>query len=733
MFKGDLVQFAPADLLLFLCHMGKEGVLTVRRDGEVLSLGFQRNLLVEAHGEAADRLILAELERAGVGADILERLRRGRKETGLPLPRILEEVPSLPAPAVAAALQTGLQETVLRLLLLDRGEFQFNEIAVDLIPHLPPGDGQALVMDLTRQVDEYRELLRGLAPLERRPVATACAVPVTAGDGAAGAAPPGGEGEPTAAPTGDAALSPVEQYVLDLADSAATAADLLETAALPRLVAARAIRALVDRGRLELVAARAADPASAAKPTETTAFSPYRQALRRLLQAGDQQRRIRELLSFAQTHCKVTVLMAVHGGRLRRATVYYRDPGGRLTARDHRDPGIDLAGDQVFQRVLAHGVPFLGEVFPSPVLDAIEAEAPAADCAVLPLGAIGGHDLLLYAATASHSPAVGPLACLELLSWQLRTPSDETRAAGPSRAAAAVDQRQAAPAAAAAGQGLDAMVAKIKDLPPMPQVIARILDLLSNPDCKLAELTAALSQDPALVARLIKVSNSSLYGGGQSCGSLNQAIVRLGTRTTRSVVVAASTRSLFPADGSRVGLAGRTLWRHAVETGLAARRVAEFMRWTDPDEAFAGGVLHDLGKLIILLNLPDEACEIQRRRQAGEDEAGALERRVLGFDHTEVGERLLQGWSMPPGLVACARWHHQPEAAGQHQDLVRLVGCGDLLSHCLGDGAGGVYDPESPAGRRLAAVTEAMGLDESSRTDLLGLLALDLEQGDLLD
>ena len=728
MFKGDLAQFAPADLLLFLCHMNKEGVLTVRHGAEALNLAFQRNLLVEAHDEASDRLILAQLEHGGaIAPERLQHLRQAQEETGLPMSRVLTEMSSFQAPGVGEALRIGRRETVMRLLLLDSGEFQFSEIPVDPVPLLPPCDGQARHMAHTREAPEHRDSGRGIGDHKPRPVRPA-------------------PGRQVGAETGAVATVSAEQLVLLQAETADSAEALLAEVPLPRLVAARAVRSAIDRGWLELTTAAKAGPTAAGCP-EPSFFSHYRAALRRLLQAGDQQQRMRELLQFAQMHCKVSALLVLQAGSLRRATVYYRDPGGRIAARDHREPPADLAGDPVFAHVRTSGLPFFGAVFASPLLDALEADAPAVDCAILPLGPLGAHELLLYAATAEPSPCGGPLACLELLSWQLRRPAGEVRpepAPRPRPGSPAAAQTETSPAAsgpaeapAGASRSLDRMVAAIKDLPPMPQVIARVLSLLGNPDCKLSELSGALSQDPALVARLIKVSNSSLYSGGQACGSLNQAIVRLGTRTTRSVVVAASTRSLFPTDSSRIGLLGRRLWRHAVETGLAARRVAEFLRRCDPDEAFAGGVLHDIGKLIILLNLPDAACAIHGADRSAEPDGVAAEQQRLGFDHTEVGERLLQSWNLPESLAACARWHHRPEAAGVWSDLARVICCGDLLSHRLGAAnGGGDHEPaaaDSAAAQRLAAATESLGLDENASIDLLGLLALDLQQDDLLD
>jgi HD-like signal output (HDOD) protein len=702
MFQGDIAQFAPADLLLFLCHMNKEGVLSVRQGEASLNLSFRRNLLVDGSCDATEELVLETLtQRRAAAPETLAYLRQAREETGLPLAHVADQVAWLSVSEADRAFAAGMRETVFRLLLWESGTFQFTEIPVDDNPRLAPVDGPALVMDLTREVDEYRELLRDLGSLDR----------------------------PVRAVVRPAEASAAEHYVLAHAGTSNSAQDLLGTAPFPRLTAAGAVATAIDRGWLEFaVAADDADVAAAEATSAYGVLSAYRLALRRLLQATDDEARYREVVSFAQTHCTQSILFGVREGCLKRATVYRRDDTGRLTASDYRDPAIALTSDMVFHQALVAGRPFVGAVFPSPVIDALGARMAAADCALLPLGTLEDLDLLLYAVTTQPSAPTGPLACLELLSWQIHTPRSErspAATAGPGSAAATDPTDRLDDHADAA----DALVANIRDLPPMPNVVARILELLASPDCELKSLTDAMSHDPALVARLIKVSNSSLYGGYRDTGSINQAIVRLGMRTTRSVVLAASTRALFPMDSTRRGLLGRALWEHAVHSGLAARCVAEFTRRADPDEAFAAGVLHDIGKVIILLNQPDAYAEVQRRLEQGAPDSVTVERAVLGFDHCRVGDLLLSNWSMPGNLRAAARWHHDAAEAGDLAGLVQVVACGELLSHRLhDDGSAG-----SRLEERLATTCAALALDASACSDLEELLRLDLDLSNLLD
>jgi HD-like signal output (HDOD) protein len=112
--------------------------------------------------------------------------------------------------------------------------------------------------------------------------------------------------------------------------------------------------------------------------------------------------------------------------------------------------------------------------------------------------------------------------------------------------------------------------------------------------------------------------------------------------------------------------------------------VAELVGYDDPEEAFVGGVLHDIGKLVILLNLPEEFRLIRKKRASTRGSSAAAERSVLGFDHTQVGELLLEKWQMPDSLRACVRCHHHPQETIVYKTLAYIIGCGDYLSHTLG-------------------------------------------------
>ncbi len=734
MFQGDVANFSPADLLTFLAHLNKEGVLTVRRGQETISLSFRRGSLVDAHDESVDRMLLRMLRQQGRTSEkVLAYLERAKRETGLPLRQILESVEWLSIPNLAQVLGDGLRETVFNLFLMEGGEFRFAEIAVDPNPYLPALDCGQLTMDTARLVDEHREALRRLGE-ERAPQ------PTVAGRAAA----------PAGAPM---------RWLLEQADGRRTVRQLLQRRCQPARAMVATLAAAVGQGWLEMVAAASLPQETPRAVTRDDAFPAYRRALRRMLLADGARARLGILVDHCRARCQRTVLLRVRQGEVVAARGWPSGGARASTPTGRPSAPVRLDLDPIFQKVAASRLAFCGKVFPSALLQALGLQPPDGDCALVPLCASGETDLLLYAATAD---AAGALPYLELLAWHLQPPApepaDAARQAGTGAEAAAERAEAPDPAGPGATSGANGtatrggadpddeaaeadeaggdagtdpvqrMVAAITELPPMPHIVTRILELLADPDCRITALMEVLSQDPALVARLVKVGNSALYGGGRKAGSLNQAIVRMGLRTTRSLVVAASTRSLFPMDSTRVGLWGKALWQHSVECGIASRRVAQTVGGADPDEAFVCGVLHDLGKVIILLNQPEQYRKVQQLQEVAGLDSLAAETRILGFDHARVGARLLEQWSMPPALVEGVRRHHDPG----DDPLSRLVACGDELSHTAA--AAVAIGAEAEAGSCLPAPrAAALGIADGALAELRAAVTADFGECDLFD
>lgn len=360
---------------------------------------------------------------------------------------------------------------------------------------------------------------------------------------------------------------------------------------------------------------------------------------------------------------------------------------GTIQQKTIEHPLRRLDQDQGFYAVCRSGVGFFGKVYDSNLLNGLIDFPPGGECAIIPIGTQKDMAIMLYVATGNEQHGLNAFHYLELLSWLLNPPAEKPQVLNQTAGSfTAIKGSQTAavspPAPTATPDAMSRLVESIEDLPPLPSLVFRILDLLEDPEFAMDKLDKLIGQDQSLVAKLIKVSNSVLYGGTGDVGTLRDALVRLGMKTVKSLVITTSTRILFfPKTNSSLGILSGALWEHSVECGLAAQCVARKIRYSDPEEAFVGGVLHDIGKLVILLKLPDQYREIEKMGKSEGANELDLESQLLGFDHTMIGEKLMKKWRMPSNLKDCVRLHHGFRDVNADGSLTPIVAYGNCLSH----------------------------------------------------
>ena len=157
---------------------------------------------------------------------------------------------------------------------------------------------------------------------------------------------------------------------------------------------------------------------------------------------------------------------------------------------------------------------------------------------------------------------------------------------------------------------LDRLVMLTGDLPSMPFIANKVMEIVSNPDAPVQALQKVIEDDQALAGRILKIANSALYARRRQITKLTDAIVMLGFNTIRSIAVTSATRNLYLKKGRVLGLKDKLLWEHSVASGIAGRIVSLKVNPIFAEEAFLWGLLHDIGKLVILQQLPDEFDKI---------------------------------------------------------------------------------------------------------------------------
>lgn len=235
---------------------------------------------------------------------------------------------------------------------------------------------------------------------------------------------------------------------------------------------------------------------------------------------------------------------------------------------------------------------------------------------------------------------------------------------------------------------LEEIVRKTTDLPTMPAAAIRVIREADSSTSTAGTMAQSLAQDQSLSARVLRLANSAYYGLSRRITNLQEAVIVLGMRSIRNLAMVASTYPWMTRPLKGYGLGPRQLWTHSFGVAIGAQLVAQKARLEDSDAAFTAGLLHDLGKVALSVWLEDKVTQLIGIAIANGVTFDEAERRVLGFDHTEVGEYLAESWNLPPVLVEAIRYHHQPNLLEPASKLADAVHVGDYLTMTMGFGLG---------------------------------------------
>ena len=211
---------------------------------------------------------------------------------------------------------------------------------------------------------------------------------------------------------------------------------------------------------------------------------------------------------------------------------------------------------------------------------------------------------------------------------------------------------------------LKQVVSRIQSLPSIPSVYAQLMDALKRPDVSPKEIGAIMSQDLAMAAKIIQLVNSSVFSLQRRIADPAEAVVYLGTETVRSLALGVSVFSQFKLCPIR-GFSIESLRDHGTAVGALARLIAKSMKLpkSEIDEAFLGGLLHEIGKLVLVANYPKEYEQAITQASQEQIRIANAERQIFGTTHAHVGAYLLWLWGLPPGVVESATGQCRPLAA----------------------------------------------------------------------
>jgi putative nucleotidyltransferase with HDIG domain len=225
---------------------------------------------------------------------------------------------------------------------------------------------------------------------------------------------------------------------------------------------------------------------------------------------------------------------------------------------------------------------------------------------------------------------------------------------------------------------LDELPSHAEALPSLPEVVNYLTRSLNDEGANVDTLAQHINSDPAIVARLLAAANSVASGLSTHIVSARQAFLILGINRIVSIILASALTYRYDTRSS--GFDARLLWRHSLGVATCARVLAEQTGF-NPEMAFTGGLLHDIGQLLMFTASPSNYVHVLDLRRKEDISLIAAERSVFGYDHAAAGRTLALAWKLPAEIVDAIAAHHEPDEL--FSEIGNLVHVSEVLSHAL--------------------------------------------------
>ncbi|MBL9079709.1 MAG: HDOD domain-containing protein [Planctomycetes bacterium] len=262
---------------------------------------------------------------------------------------------------------------------------------------------------------------------------------------------------------------------------------------------------------------------------------------------------------------------------------------------------------------------------------------------------------------------------------------------------------------------LEDLVDGTVNIPTIPTVLTEITNIFNSPDGSAKQAAAVIEKDPAIATRVLRLVNSSFYGLKNPVSNINLACSILGLKVIKNLVVQATVLQTFGSTPEIKGFDARWLWDHSFKTAVACRMLAERSpvgAGMTKEDAYTCGLIHDVGKLILIEGQADRFSDALRSSQQNKVPLAKAEGEVFGFNHAHVGGLLANRWKLPPIVQAAVMYHHSPATNAEDWARGFVVKAANTLAHQACGGSNGGYrgdlcDADTMQALALSAAQEA--------------------------
>ncbi len=234
----------------------------------------------------------------------------------------------------------------------------------------------------------------------------------------------------------------------------------------------------------------------------------------------------------------------------------------------------------------------------------------------------------------------------------------------------------------------------INSVPTLPSVYQNIIRVMSDKNSTVEDIANVISKDQAASLRLLQVANSPLFGASRTIETVSNAIMYLGFIEVRNIVIALAVINLIEKNKKFKNFNPRDFWKHSLAVGAAARMIAKHLGKSSLEKAFLAGILHDIGKLVLLTYFEDEYIKVTKYIEKNKIFLINAEKEILGFTHCKIGNKLLKKWNLSDYLINAVTYHEEGLIKGKFDEVVAVVHLANIYARALNLGNPG--DPLIP-------------------------------------
>jgi putative nucleotidyltransferase with HDIG domain len=231
--------------------------------------------------------------------------------------------------------------------------------------------------------------------------------------------------------------------------------------------------------------------------------------------------------------------------------------------------------------------------------------------------------------------------------------------------------------------GVTELVKQIVALPTLPAILERVREAVAHPLSSAGDVARVISTDPAIASKLLQVANSAAYGVSRKISDIKEAIAWLGLRETYQVALSIRAIEMFPESEK---FDYERFRGHSLQCAAAANVLARRCGAGDKSGIFAAGLLHDIGKLVLVEVMAERYARIVAHVEERGHDIVAVEEEYLGVSHAEIGYLLADHWQFPPEMTQAIRFHHKPELSGPELVFTTIIAFADKISNSIAAG-----------------------------------------------